>query len=304
MTAPRASLMKGRRLVGRVRAPVLAVALALALAGVALAHGDAHHELDTQLVENGRAVMVGAFTAAQPGPLVVVPSTDGPLPCGPWEDADWRIPLGDDSGVVFLQNATHLVGVVEQAPGASGYTALAVDTASASRALVLMSEAAVSNHALAAVVLRADGPPAARTGVLGIPYDLPGDAGHDMGDFAPEGGGIVLDHDDSFPGARACPWPDAGYVAFAFERTALPEALAPGSVVHVVALHDGAIAEFLPRPIDGSTAVLQANLYLARPGEDPAAMRAAFDPTPGATAWLPLALVGVGLVWAATERRA
>ena len=68
--------------------------------------------------------------------------------------------------------------------------------------------------------------------------------------------------------------------------------------MHAVVLYDPQIAAPLPRPIEGSTRVLEANLYLAQPGEDPAEVRAALDPTPGASTWLPLAGVAAGLILA------
>lgn len=270
---------------------LLALALLLPLAA---AHGE-QAALDEQLVDDGRRLTVGEFKAPQRGGLVVVPYVEGPLPCE--GAAGYRIPLTPTSGVAFAANATALQALFDGPASEGGYTAFAVDTQSAQRALILMQENAVALHGLVGVV-REGNDTRARSGALGLPYPIPGAAMHEP-EHPAEGQGIVMDHDGSFSGAQACPVSEPGHVAITFRFDALPESLGPGKLAHVVALHDPEIAAFLPRPIDDSTAVLQANLYLARPGEDPATIRAALDPSPRVADALPILLLGVGLVWIA-----
>lgn len=266
----------------------------LLLPGVA-AHGG---ELDEALLEAGDAVVIRDFRAPQPGPLLVVPHTEGPLPCGALPGAAYRVPLGPDAGVAFASNETELVALFDVPPDERGYAGFGVDTHDASRALLLMEQNAIALHALGAVVKRPGAPTEFRTGALGVPYPIPGTAAHDMSDMGP-GEGLLLDHDDSFGAARWCPGADApGQILVAIERARLPDSLAPGMVVHVVAIFDAHLDGFPARPIDGSTHSLQANLYLARPGEDAAQVRAALDPGADAHDIVPvvLLLLGLGLV--------
>jgi len=269
------------------------VLLALALPG-ALAHGEEQH-LDEQLVENGERLLLGRFTAPQAGALLVVPHVAGALGCVPPPQVNYRVALGPEAGVSFARNETTFAAFFDVPPRSEGYAALAVDTHDATRTLILMEENAVALHALVGVVIRGSALET-RTGALGLPYPIPDTAAHDMGEFAPEGGGIVMAHDDSFSGATTCAGEEAGHFAARFEVTSLPEPLAAGSLVHVVAMHDATVAGFLPRPLDGTTEVLQANLYLAREGEDPARVRDALDPRIGLAEAVPLAGLAVGLV--------
>lgn len=252
----------------------LVFALALAPA-TALAHGP-DHSLEDQLVKDGAKLVIGKFTAPQPGPLIVVPYVDEAPPCAGTPTAGAVLPLGDGAYVTFFVAADGLHALLDLPADPTGYAAIAVDTHDAQRALILMAENAIALHALRAVVFK-DGRDQDRSGVLGLPYLLPGEVGHAM-NYTPEGGGIVMDHDDSFRGSIVCAGDVPGHRAFAFNATALPESVTPGRVVHVVALYDPEVPFFLPRPLDESTRVLQANLYLARPGEDPVAVREAFSP--------------------------
>jgi hypothetical protein len=97
-----------------------------------------------------------------------------------------------------------------------------------------------------------------------------------------------------------CGSTEPGHVTLAFDRSGLPST-APGSLVHVVALVDTSVAGFLPHPLD-STRVLQANLYLVRPGEDARQIEAALSPRPTAQALVPMAGAGAGLALLALRR--
>lgn len=275
------------------------VALA-ALAGLLLvpshaAHGT-EHGLDDQLVRNGDRLLLGSFDAPQPGPLLVIPYSEDPLPCGPDPSRRFLVRLGPDAAVSFAANATHVQALFDLP--AEGYVAFAADTHDAVRALILMQENAVALHRLAADVVRPDANDTGarlRTGTMGIPYALPGASGHGFGHEV-EGGGIAMAYDSATRGlAGGCRSAEPGHAGLWFLRANLSQSLAPGSLVHVVALYDSAVPQFLPRPLE-STRVLQANLYLARPGEDPDGVREALDPRPGADEALPLALFGLGTV--------
>lgn len=280
----------------RARDGALIGALVLLLAAPLVgAHGEERH-LEDELVEDGERVLYGAFEFPQDGPLVVVPYVDGPLPCTPERGA--VIAFDDITGVMFVANATDVQAVFDMPPERAGYAGFALDTHDASRALILMQENAVALHGLVGVVMKPTDngtETATATGALGVPYPIPGTATHTF-DHAVEGEGIVLDHDDSFPGGSTCVT-EAGHVAVRIPREALLDSLQPGQVVHAVTLLDPELPYLLPRPIEHSTRLLQANLYLARPGEDPAAVRAAFDPSPGVPDVLPLLALALGLVW-------
>lgn len=270
-----------------------AALLVLALLPTAAGHG-LDHALEAQLTEGGEALLVGSFDAPQPGALLVAPHRAGPLPCGDLAAAGHRVPLGrGEGGVAFLGNATHVAAVLDLP--APGFVALALDTHAAARTLLLMQEQAVALHRLAAAAPNGSAWEA-RGGVLGIPYALPGATGHGFGDAAPEEVGLRLAYEGAAPLLCAG---GASHVTLAVERAVLPS-LAPGGVVHAVVLYDAALS-WIPRPLP-STEVLQVNLYLARPGEDPAAVRAALDPQPGAHEALPLGLLALGL--ALVARRA
>lgn len=274
----------------------LVAALAAALAPLAGAHGE-ERDLQDALVEDGDRVVFGAFDLPQDGPLVVVPYVDGPLPCTPGPGA--VIAFDERTGVMFVSNATEVRAVFDLPARGAGYAAFALDTHDAVRALTIMQESAVALHALVGVVIKPteDGTTEAEqaTEALGVPYPIPGTAMHDFPN-AVEGDGIVLDHDDSFTGGATCVT-EPGHVAVSISRAALPDSLRPGQVVHAVTLLDPELPYLLPRPIEGSTRTLQANLYLARPGEDPAAVRAALAPTTGWADVVPLAALALGLVW-------
>jgi hypothetical protein len=273
--------------------------LALAASGLVLllpavaAHGDERH-LDDQLLRNGERLMVGGFDAAQPGPLVVVPYVDGPLTCES-ATAGFLIPLSAQTGVTFLTNATHLLADFDLV--VPGYTAFAVDTADAVRSLIMMEEQAVALHALASHGI----PPSTnrsavaelRAGVLGIPYRIPGASVHSLGhDLA--GGGIAMQYGPDAGSMDACE--SADRLGLLVPRSVAPSALEPGRIVHVVALHDPDVPQLLPRPLD-STEVLQANLYLARPGEDPEAVREGLEAKPGPSAGVAAGGLILGLAW-------
>ena len=261
----------------------------------ALAHGNEQH-IDGQLLEDGERLLLGEFTAPQPGALVVVPYVDRPLGCAPPAAAEYRIALGPDAAVSFATNATTFAAFFDVPPFGEGYAGLAIDTHDATRTLILMEENAVALHALVGTVLRGT-LLETRTGALGLPYPIPGTAAHDMGEFEPEGGGIVMTHDGSFLGGAACSTEEPGHLAISVELASLPDSLAHGRLVHAVAMFDPELAGFPPRPIDATTGLLQANLYLARPGEDPVRVRDALDPSLGLADALPLLGLAVGLVW-------
>lgn len=277
--------------------PLATLLLATALAPLAAAHGTEQH-VDEQLVESGEALMLGEFKAAQAGPLVVVPFVDDALTCDT-ERGAYRIPLGDDAGVAFVTNETTVQALFDLPADHVGYAGFAVDTHDATRALLLMEENAIALHALVGVVTDDDGTGESRTGALGLPYPIPGTAMHDMTSIPVEGGGVLMSHDDSFAGGRWCASAEPGHLAIMLDRSDLPDSLAQGQLAHVVALADSTVVGYLPRPLDGSTRVLQANLYLAREGEDPARVRAALDPAPTLAQLLPIAIAGVGSVWVA-----
>lgn len=275
-----------------VRGSPLAL-LALGLLPLASAHEE-HERLEEQLVQDGEAVLIGRFGAPQPGALVVVPYLDGPLPCGEPAEGATTMGLGPGASVRFLSNASH-VGAVLDVPR-DGYAGFAVDTHSAARTLILMQEQAVALHRLAAAVLNGSGASYA-SGVLGIPYALPGASAHSL--YHPqEGGGVRMAYDEAPGPGSACASGEPGHATLAFARTELPGSLAPGSVVHAVALYDPELPRLLPLPLP-STRVAQANLYLARPGEDAAMLRAAFASAPGVQELGPLLLLAGGLGWAA-----
>ena len=277
------------------RAAVLALALACALAmPLAGAHGE--NDPADALVQDGKRLVVGTFDAAQAGPLVIVPHVEEPPACAALPERVATLALGDDATASLYVTDDALVAVADLPPTTGGYAAFAVDTHDASRALLLMTESVVAIHALSAVAWSPNDGAEARTGVLGIPYaaaDAP-EMGHDMAD--PEGGGILLDHDNGFGGGRLCAGDVVGHRAFRMSASSLPESVTPGRVVHVVLLYDPEVPTFLPRPIDGSTRVVQANLYLARPGEDPEALGEAFSGRVGAADVAPLLLGALGLV--------
>lgn len=294
-SVPRDSLMSPR---ARCAPMAWRLLLAVLLVPLAAAHGEETH-LDEGLTRNGERLLLGSFEAPQPGPLVVVPFVDAPLGCDAAAHG-YRIPLGDGAGVAFVSNRTTLQALLD-APEPGGYAAFAVDTHEASRALILMQENAVALHALVALVQEPGRDAEVRTGALGVPYTLPGAGGHGF-EHAVEGGGIQMAHDGGFRGARACVGEDAGHVSLTVDLAALPDALGHGRLVHALVLHDPQVAAFLPRPLDESTRVLQANLYLARPGEDPARVRDALDPAPRAGQLAPVAFVLVGLALVARPR--
>ncbi|MGQ0535042.1 MAG: hypothetical protein ACT4PT_03115 [Methanobacteriota archaeon] len=272
---------------------VLAAFASLA-AGLAAAHGN-EGGLEGTLVEGGRPVLVGRFEAPQPGPLIIVPYEDGPVACDARNEAA-GVPFGDGVAVRFAANATHVAASFEVPSDRPAFVAVAFDTHDASRALVLMRETAVANHALVArgrpPASGADGALAVRTGLLGVPYPLPGPAGHGLA-HTPEGGGLVLQYRDDAANGEACE-EAPGHVTLGILRAALPESLGPGRIVHAVALADSEVPVLIPRPLDGSTGVLQANLYLARPGEDPERIREALTTGLSLADALPIALVLVG----------
>jgi hypothetical protein len=258
----------------------------------AAAHGR-EHGLEQQLQERGEALLLGGFDAPQPGALVVVPLLEGPLPCGDASGAGYAVPLGGGAVVAFVANATHL-GAVLDLPR-PGFAAFALDTATAARTLLLMQEQAVALHRLAAAAPNGSALDA-RGGVLGIPYALPGSHGHGFGPIAPEEVGLRLAWEGPAEACAGAP----GHLTLALPRERA--AWAPGSVVHAVALWDPEVPQFLPRPLD-STRVLQANLYLARPGEDAAQVRAALAQGVGAEAAVPLLglLAGAGFLARRTD---
>ena len=272
---------------------VLALAALLWAAAPALAHGGVD-DGDGPLSENGEALMVGSFDAAQEGPLVIVPHRAGPLACA--DATSGALALGDGR-LAFGWNGTALQAVLDVPANGSGAAGFAVDTGEAVRTLLLMREHAVALHRLAALVLGAN--TTYRSGLLGVPHPV-GPAMHDF-EHTAEGGGLLMDYDESTRGGAWCA-DGPGHVVLRFTDEE-SDLLRAGGIVHVVVYRDARIPHFLPRPIDGSTAVLQLNLYLARPGEDPAVLQAAFAPRAGAREWLPLGALALGLAWVAWPRR-
>lgn len=273
----------------------LAAAAVLVLIPGVVAHGGGHG-LDEQLVADGKRLLLGEFTAPQRGPLVVVPYTEGPLGCAASAEAGYRIAMSDDVGVMFAANETRVQILVDRPAGQTGYVGFAADTHDATRALLMMQENAVALHALVGVVHN-DTTAEARTGTLGVPYPLGDGAGPAHG-HGHDDTRMMMAHDGAVGRPVWCEGPGPGQLVLAFNRTALPESLAPGMLVHVVALVDARFAQFLPRVIPDSTSVLEANLYLARLGEDPTRVRAALDPSPSVHDAVPaaLAVLGVALV--------
>lgn len=273
------------------------------VAGVALAHHPSDR-LDEQLVDAGDDLMYGGLDSAQPGPLVVVPHVEGPLPCGVPEEGGYLIPFGEGAGVMFLTNGTHL-GVVFDVPADQPlYAAVGVDTGNAVRALLLMEEHAVTLHRMGALVLPED--PGAnlttRWGLLGVPYDLPGDGPHDIEHEIP-GGGIQLDYDGDPRGGTFCRSQETGHIAF-FHRHDGPQGeLRPGALVHAVTLLDAHVPHFLPRPVDESTSIGQWNLYVSKAGEDPDRLQAALSSSPAVDDVVPLVLLVVAGSWFALAGR-
>lgn len=277
-----------------MRPRTLVVIAAVFLAPIVLAHGDEEH-LDDQLVRNGQRLMVGEFGAAQPGPLLIVPFMEAPLACGS-RQADFVVPLSGGAGVTILSNATHILAEFDRPT--SGYVAFALDTADAVRALLLMEEQAVSLHVLAAHGVPGgsdrNASPELRVGLLGIPYRIPGASMHSLGHDL-EGGGIAMQYGSGAATVAFCEVaPDR--IGFLIERALRPQTLAAGGIVHAVALYDPVVSQFLPRPVD-STEVLQANLYLARPGEDPGELQDALEGGAGAVEAAAAASLTIGLLW-------
>lgn len=270
-----------------------ALLAALLAAPLAAAHGE--DAADAQLMARGEALLLGGFDAPQPGPLLVVPHRAGPLPCGDAAGAGYLVDLGGGARVALAGNASHVAATFDL-PG-PGFAAVALDTRSAARTLLAMQEQAVALHRLAAAAPNGSALEA-RAGVLGIPYALPGASRHSFGHAAPEEVGLRIAYDAP---ARACG--DAVHFTMAIARDDAADALAPGTVVHAVALYDPEVPGFLPRPVD-STRVLQANLYLARPGEDAGLVRAALDPGPGLAEAVPLAALLLGLAGLTRRGRA
>ena len=199
-----------------------AILLALVfLLPVAAAHGGGQ-QLDNTLVENGQNLMVGQLTAPQPGAFIVVPYVDGPLPCNPVPAEDYRIPLTNGTGVAFVANETALQALFDMPESEGGYSAFAVDTHDASRALELMEQVVESYHALVGVKMPTNGSRVMefRTGVLGLPYPLAGTATHEFPQ-APEGQGIHMQHDGSFRGGSACLGSEPGTLIVTINKSAL-----------------------------------------------------------------------------------
>lgn len=270
-----------------MRRPRLALAALVLVAAPAAAHGGAEGE-GALLDASGEALLLGRYDAPQPGPLVVAPFRDGPLPCGEPADAGYRVALGGGAGLALLGNATHVAAVLDLPR--PGFAAVAFDTNAAARTLLLMQEQAVALHRLAAALPNGSAWDA-RGGVLGLPYALPGAGAHDLGAFPEEQGPRLAYDRDAAPEAACAGAP--GHLTLMLRRDALAS-LAPGGVVHVVALWDPDAPGWLPRPLP-STHALQANAYLARPGEDAAQVRAALAARPGPAEAVPLLALGAGV---------
>lgn len=266
--------------------------LAFLAAPLAAAHGE-EHGLDEQLVANGEKLLVGSFTAPQPGALVVVPFTPGPLSCGA-AAGGYRIPLSPTAGLMIAANETEVAILFDLPAEDDGYVGFGIDTGDATRALVLMEENAIVLHALLQIGKNErDGPRVFRTGALGVRYALPGSHGHGLNTSLE--GDVFLDTDDSFAGGRWCRTDDA-HRTIVVNRSDLAESLAAGTVVHVVAIHDAQVPYFRSRLVEGAPTVLHLNLYLARAGEDPARLREAFDPSVRPYDVVALLALGLGLV--------
>lgn len=304
---------------------VVLLVLLLLLVGAAaspLAHAhDAHQNegMDDQLIEAGNEVLVGGFDAPQTGPLVVVPLRDGPLPCGAMA-AGYALPLGDGVAVSFVANATHVQAEFDLPAGWTGYAGAAVDTNTAVRSLMMMIEHAVAIHMVGAHVVTPAGNQTEAvflSGLMGVPYILPGAVektihGPVLIQHPMEGGGIRMDYRGLGPVAP-CGNATQGHMGVRFDRfVPSPEdqpwrdpkprdALRPGVIVHAVVLVDGEVPHALPRPTP-TTKVLQLNLYLTRPGEDPAAVRAALERGLRTDHAVPLVALAAGLLWVARRR--
>ncbi len=265
----------------------------------------AHHpedRLDDQLVDAGNRLMFGGFEARQPGPLVIVPHQDGPLSCRIDRDDAYLLDAGPAAGVNFLTNGTHLRVIVDLPADTPFYAAAAVDTGAAVRSLIMMEEHLVSMHRFGAVKSPSEPEPepgnrSVRWGMMGVPYALSAENAssmqHDL-----LGDGIRMDHDDQARGGASCIDEQHGIVAFFFPHDQQGDPLGPGRIAHAVTLFDDEVVAWLPRPVDESTSIRQWNLYLSRAGEDPQHVRSALSPQPQAGDLVPVALLGVGFVWA------
>ena len=258
-----------------------------------MAHGDERHRPADELVEEGEKLMVGHFDADQPGPLVVVPFVDGGMPCGDDRFTPYYLPLGDDAFVTFLHNESSIEASFRFPAQAQRFVGIGIDTGEAVRALFVMQEHVVAIHTFAGAALK-DGNVTFREGELGVAHAA-GPSAHGVA-HPLEGEGMVAAYHDL--GVSTLCEHDRETMGFRANKTMFAERAEPGRIVHVVVLYDPAFDVFLPRPIDNSTIVFQANLYLARPGEDLAALRAAFDPKPRADVLVPLLLVATTLPWA------
>lgn len=266
----------------------LLVVAATALAATASAH-DGHETdgLEEQLVDDVGGVMIGRFDAPQAGPLVVVPFTNGPLPCGVSASTDLLVPVGNGTAASFAANATHVQVLLDVPVNATGYIAAALDTADAHRTIMMMMEHAIAIHALGSILVQDDDNQTAnvtfRKGVMGVSYRLPGAEegsavskyfeGHPM-----PGEGIRMQYDLRAP-VTWCRNEEQGAYGVLFERASMTDSLGDGMIVHGVVMWDHDLPAWLPRPID-TTDELQVNLYLARPGERPEALQAALGPGP------------------------
>lgn len=300
---------------------LLLLALGLTLAAPAARAHDGHQAdgLDDQLLRAGNDLMVGGFDAPQAGPLVVVPYVDEPLVCGAMTGG-YVLPLGNGTGLSFVANETHVQADLDLPPGWTGYAGVGLDTSTAVRSLMMMIEHAVAIHMVGAHVVQPSANATEATflsGLMGVPYILPGAInktihGPILIEHPMEGGGIRMDYRDLGPVAP-CGNATQGHMGVRFDRYVPPpedrpwqgptprEALRPGVIVHAVVLVDREVPLPLPRPTP-FTEVVQLNLYLTRPDEDPARVRAALATGPRLDHALPLVALVAGLAWVAGRR--
>jgi hypothetical protein len=270
-----------------VRGMMLAALVLALMPPTVLGHGEERHRPADELVKEGESLMIGSFSAEQAGPLVVVPFEEGPLPCGNERLVRYQIPIGEDVFVTFAHNDTSLEAGFALPPSEKRFLAVGVGTGDAVRALFIMQEHVVALHELAAGIVGGDNE-TFRQGALGVAHAA-GPSAHGI-DHPLEGYGITLAYDET-GSADPC-FTSEGHSGFRFSKATSRARLAPGSVVHVVVLYDPNFDVPLPRPIEDSTAVFQANLYLARSDEDPSMLRAALDPSPEAESWIPVLVLG------------
>jgi hypothetical protein len=199
--------------------------------------------------------------------------------------------------VAFAANATHLA---LRAQDIHGFAAFAVDERRTVRTLVMMQEADMAMHRLAAAVVHPELMEGPRAGEAGIPSAAaPPPSGHGGMSHAME---VQFAYDDDQESTVACVTP-GGWLVVAVSRSALP---ADNGTWHALAALDPLDA-FLPHPLE-STRNATVVLVAAAPGEDPFALQARLDaeaagPAAGAPGAGAMAMLGVLAAAAVAGRR-